>query len=45
MVDGSFRLLFVGDEDVLAIQEEDAKLFDLAVCHGGATIVEKGVPA
>ena len=45
MVDGSPCLFLVRDQDVLAVEVKDAKLFDLAMRHGGVAVIQKRVPA
>lgn len=44
VVDGACRLLFVGDDGVLAIQKQDAKLFGFTMRHGCAAIVDQIIP-
>ena len=44
MVYGAFLLNLVGNQLVLLVEEEDAELFVVAEGHGGAHIVEDGVP-
>ena len=44
VVDGPFGLLFIGDQDVLAVKEQDAELLGFAVGHGGVAIIDQSVP-
>jgi hypothetical protein len=44
VVDCALLLYLVGDQVVLAIEEQDAKELDLFVGHGGLTVVEERLP-
>jgi hypothetical protein len=44
MIHGAFGLRLIGDQHVLAIEVEDAELFDVAMGHGGLAIVQERVP-
>ena len=42
--DRAARLFFIGDQNILAIQKQDAELLGLKMRHGGVAIVEQRVP-
>ena len=44
MIDRAFRLFLIRDEDVLAVEVENAKLLHLQMGHGGVAIVQQSVP-
>jgi len=44
MVDGSALLAFILDQYILAIEEQDVELLDLAVRDLGAAVIDKLVP-
>jgi len=44
MVDGTACLFLIRDQDVLAVQIQDAKLFGFPVGHGGVAIVQQRRP-
>jgi hypothetical protein len=44
MINGALALFFIGDQDVLAVEEKDAELFGFAVGHDGLAIVQQRIP-
>ena len=45
VIDSALALFLIADDDVLAVQINDAELFGFAVRHRGVTIIKQSVPA
>ena len=45
MINSAYALNFIRDQDVLAIKEQYAKQFGVAVRHGHAAVIQQCVPA